>query len=320
MDSIKRGGVDEPVAVETRLGWVLSGPMKCKVDSVRGTNVNLIIEDRGNGLDRNFSWLWDLETMGIKEEDEFQVEFLDNISFTGERYEVSLPWKVEHPPLASNYLNSVSRLKLLQKRLIKEPDILKEYDQVIISQVSKGIVEVVPELEVAGDNVHYLPHQAVVRRNVQTTKVRVVYDASSKAGKGGVCLNNCLHVGPSLNPLLFDVLVRFRLNHVALIGDIEKAFLNVEISRKDRYSLRFLWFEDPSKLDSHMIVYRFCRVVFGLNASPFLLNATLRHHFFKYKAIDEPFVRKMLESFYVDDLVSGEQTRHIRYMRRQRID
>ena len=310
MDSIKRGGVDEPVAVETKLGWVLSGPMKCKEDSVRelDTNVNLIMEDRGDGLDRNFSWLWDLETMGIKEEDEVQVEFLDNISFTGERYEVSLPWKVEHPPLATNYLNSVSRLKLLQKRLIKEPDILKEYDQVIKDQVSKGIVEVVPELEVAGDKVHYLPHQAVVRHNVQTTKVRVVYDASSKAGKGSVCLNNCLHVGPSLNPLLFDVLIRFRLNHVALIGDIEKAFLNVEISRKDRDSLRFLWFEDPSKLDSHMIVYRFCRVVFGLNASPFLLNATLRHHFFKYNAIDEPFVRKMLESFYVDDLVSGEST------------
>ena len=54
-------------------------------------------------------------------------------------------------------------------------------------------------------------------------------------------------------------------------------------------------------------MYRFCRVVFGLNASPFLLNATLRHHISKYKDVDPEFVRRMIESFYVDDLVTGEK-------------
>ena len=53
-------------------------------------------------------------------------------------------------------------------------------------------------------------------------------------------------------------------------------------------------------------MYRFCRVVFGLNASPFLLNATLWHHISKYNSIDPEFVRKLLDSFYVDDLVAGE--------------
>jgi hypothetical protein len=45
-----------------------------------------------------------------------------------------------------------------------------------------------------------------------------------------------------------------------------------------------------------------------LNASPFLLNATLRHHVSKYLETDPEFVKKVLESFYVDDLVSGEST------------
>ena len=61
------------------------------------------------------------------------------------------------------------------------------------------------------------------------------------------------------------------------------------------------------KPDSKIVVYRFCRVVFGLNASPFLLNATLRHHISKYKDVDPDFLRKMIESFYVDDLVTGEK-------------
>jgi hypothetical protein len=34
----------------------------------------------------------------------------------------------------------------------------------------------------------------------------------------------------------------------------------------------------------------------------------LRHHISKYKSDDPEFVRKLLDSFYVDDLVSGEDT------------
>ena len=134
-----------------------------------------------------------------------------------------------------------------------------------------------------------------------------MYDASAKVRKGGTSLNDCLHVGPSLNPLLFDILLRFREKRVALIGDIEKAFLNIDVDKRDRDCLRFLWCEDVHKPDSKIVVYRFCRVVFGLNASPFLLNATLRHHISKYKDVDPEFVRKMIESVYVDDLVTGEK-------------
>ena len=56
-----------------------------------------------------------------------------------------------------------------------------------------------------------------------TTKLRVVYDASVK-GKGP-SLNNCLHSGPLLSPLIFDIMVRFRMNKVAVTADVEKAFL-----------------------------------------------------------------------------------------------
>ena len=52
------------------------------------------------------------------------------------------------------------------------------------------------------------------------------------------------------------------------------------------------------------MVDRFC-VVFGLNASPFLLNATLRHHISKLMAVDPEFVKKLIDSFYVDDFVGG---------------
>jgi len=133
-----------------------------------------------------------------------------------------------------------------------------------------GLIEKVAELEKA-PRIHYLPHQAVVCQESATSKVRVVYDASSKESKSVACLNDCLHVGPPLTPLLYNILLRFRENRVVLVGDIEKAFLNVEVDPEDRDCLHFLWVEKPPDL-SNIVVYRFCRVVFGLNASPFLIE------------------------------------------------
>ena len=78
------------------------------------------------------------------------------------------------------------------------------------------------------------------------------------------------------------------------------------MDKADRVFLRFLWLENASHPESKIAVYRFCRLAFGLNASPFLLNATLRYHISRFKDEDPEFVRTMIESLYEDDLVTGE--------------
>ena len=64
----------------------------------------------------------------------------------------------------------------------------------------------------------------MIHRDVETSKLRIDYDASSKEKKNGTFLDDCLHTGPSLNPLLFKILERFRENKIALVVDIDKAF------------------------------------------------------------------------------------------------
>ena len=118
-------------------------------------------------------------------------------------------------------------------------------------------------------------------------------------------LNKCLHAGPPLAQNIFDIMLRFRSYRVALVGDIEKAFLMVHIAEEDRDVLRFLWVKDTDKAEPD-VVLRFSRVVFGLSSSPFLLNATTKHHIGKYEQCDPSFTQKFLESIYVDDLTSGD--------------
>ena len=96
------------------------------------------------------------------------------------------------------------------------------------------------EESLTGDCTHYLPPHAVIKRNKDATKVRIVYDASAKTAKGP-SLNDCLHVGPKFNQKIFCILLRFRAYRDPIIADIEKAFLMVAVDEKDRDVLCFLW-------------------------------------------------------------------------------
>ena len=121
------------------------------------------------------------------------------------------------------------------------------------------------------------------------------------------CLNDGLYTGPKFSQNMLDILLRFRLNKVALISDIVKAFLMISVADCDRYVLRFLWVKDVDSSESEIIVMLFTRVVFGVSASPFLLNATLDHHMTKFESVDLQFVNKFRCSVYVDDLASGAE-------------
>ena len=68
-------------------------------------------------------------------------------------------------------------------------------------------------------------------------------------------------------------------------GDIEKAFLNVSVTKEDRDVLSFLWFDDVKKRYPEVIV-----TICPSNRS---------------EEEDPEFVETFLRSIYVDDLSSG---------------
>ena len=81
---------------------------------------------------------------------------------------------------------------------------------------------------------------------------RIVYNASAKAGD--CSLNDCLK-GPCLTPLIFESLLRFRMCNVAIVADIEGAYLQISIAPEDRNYLRFLWYQDIN--DNELVISKF---------------------------------------------------------------
>ena len=77
-----------------------------------------------------------------------------------------------------------------------------------------------------------------------------------------------------------------------LTGDLEKAFLSISTTPEQRDLLQFIWVDDITKDNPNLVVFWFLRLIFGLNASLFILNGTIRHHLLKYvQKIQNLFVK-----------------------------
>ena len=312
-----RRGEGGPIALESCLGWILSGPVyDCPASASTEVNLTdthvltLASNERGEErlLEQQVANFWNLESIGIsKDELSLYETFQDEIEFINGRYQVGLPWKQDHPVLPDNYALCKRRLQSTLAKLKANPPLMNDYRQIMKDQEERGIIErVEPHQEALVGKVTYLPHHPVVRKDKETTKVRIVYDASAK-NQHGISLNSCLYTGPCLLKTVAEIIARFRLFPVAVTADIEKAFLMISVHPRDRDALRFLWYEDDdieSPAPKH-VVYRFARVVFGVSSSPFLLNITLRKHIERYAEIYPDVSSKLIHGLYADDVNSG---------------
>ena len=145
-------------------------------------------------------------------------------------------------------------------------------------QVQKGILEPIPQ-QPTGEVIHYIPHHPVIREEAESTKIRIVYDCSAKSKPDEPSLNDCLETGAALQPLLFDILMRNRMEKLCVMGDIEKAFHQIRMREEDRDAQRVLWYNNVE--EKKIFEYRFTRVIFGAGPSPYILGATLHKHLSK---------------------------------------
>ncbi len=306
-DEIVRG--PGPTAAKSRIGYLLSGPTTGPtpvITSLNATVLKVIVsnEHESKALER----FWNLESIGILpneitiQEDKFVQEYQDSsIRLENGRYCAKLPWKPNHDPLPTNEAVARGRTRSTVRRLAKNPEMLKTYDELINEQLQRGFIERVANPETTNGYCHYIPHHAVLKDS-PTTPIRIVYDCSCRPNANQPSLNSCLSIGPDILNDMTAILVRFRCYRYALTADIEKAFLNISLDEEDRDATRFFWLSDPTNPESSFDVFRFKSILFGASCSPFILNATIKKHLDNH---NDPITQRMKAYIYVDNLASG---------------
>ena len=248
--------VDSIMSVETVFGHALMGtyPDKGPLKPRQGT-IHIVTDEAvptptaDEILNATLSRFWELEEPPqavpafTPEELRVQKEYALKHVFlpSAGKYQVELPRKVTPLPLGESRGTALRRYHSNERALLRKGH-WQQFQQVIQEYLDLDHARPVTaaELLLPNSEVFYLPMHGVHKSTSTTTKLRVVFDASSKA-TNGISLNDTLAVGPMLNPPLDQILLRFRTHRVALSGDISKMYREILLSPPDQQYHRFLW-------------------------------------------------------------------------------
>jgi hypothetical protein len=311
-EEVRKGRNGQPYATRTILGWVVNGPLGREhhpnhIASAIKTDVELSQQFEGY-CNREFNdSSYDGRT-SMSQEDKRAVEIMEtSVVLKQGHYELALPWKHYPPCLQNNKQVAEHRLKLLQRRLAKNPELLRMYSDFINDLLRKGFARKVPNesLNQAKVPVWYLPHHPVFHPQ-KPGKVRVVFDCSAKYK--GSSLNDQLLQGPDLTNTLVGVLTRFRQEPVAFMSDVEAMFLQVRVRDEDCDTLRFLWWPGGD-VTGQPQEYQMTVHLFGAASSPSCANFALRKTAVdNSEEFDQETVDTVKQNFYVDDCLKSVAT------------
>ncbi|CAH2109066.1 unnamed protein product [Euphydryas editha] len=244
-NGVKKSPHGNLLAQNTLFGWILSG--KIEQESVKENILNLHVQVREDELLKKF---WEIENepnsieKRLTEEEKLCEKLYEETTLRRKdgRFVVRLPFKTIDPQCqyGQSYDIAINKLLSLEKRLSKNPTLSNEYHRVLEEYTTLNHMK-----QVSSDDIHnpkcvYLPHHAVVREDKQTTKVRVVFNASNK-GVNNVSSNDDLMIGPKLQQDLRHLLLRWRKHPIAIIADIVKMYRQVYVHEDDTDFQRILW-------------------------------------------------------------------------------
>lgn len=299
-----------PMLIETRFGWTLGGDFP--VQSPASTFISCFTQFPNSGLaelDAKIDKFREIENFGISRklltpEEKMCEELFEKTTRQDEtgRVFVNLPFNEEINKLGTNLSNSLRQFYFQENRRVKDPQYNELYCNYINEMIlSNYLSEVKPD-----NSGHFLPHHGVKRMISTTTKIRPVCNGSSKS-ETGKSLNDCLLCGPTVQPEIFDILIRFRERKVAIKCDIEKMYLQVFVEPTQRKWQKILWRNSPAEPLRH---YELNSVVFGLTSSPYLATRTL-NYIADVNATKFPETSVAIKtSIYVDDVaISCDDTK-----------
>ncbi|XP_039310735.1 uncharacterized protein LOC120358921 [Solenopsis invicta] len=297
-----------PTLHKTRFGWILAGQLDASPNSSRkAQSFHALITN--TQLHNQLTRFWQVEDVSeisnkySEEESLCEQHFLQNVSRNRQgRFIVKLPFKERaFDRLGDSRDIALKRFRNLEKRFLRDPKLKSQYSQFINEYLALGHMKLIDEQCYDGAESFYLPHHCVFKHTAGSSKIRVVFDASSK-GSTGVSLNDTLMVGPTVQQDLFSILLRFRF---VLAADIIKMYRQIMVhSSQTRYQ-RILWRDNPT---SEIKTYELITVTYGTSSASYLATRCLKW-LAEHYANDFPIGSMCVgRDFYVDDVLTGADT------------
>ncbi|KAI7802084.1 hypothetical protein IRJ41_024663 [Triplophysa rosa] len=280
-----------PYAIRTALGWVINGSLHASSLEAEDCSavVNRIYVCRLEEM-LSIQYNHDFNEQAAEEQElsREDIRFLEiaesSATFEDNHYTLKLPFKKENVYLPNNFSVAKQRMLGLKRRFQRDEQFYQEYVTFVNDMINKGYAEQVPIQQ--------------MKRNL-----RVVFDCG--AVFKGTSLNQVLLQGPNLTNTLLGVLLRFRQELVAVMGDIQAMFHQVRVAEEDQDFLHFLWWQNGD-FTKEMSVFRMTVHLFGAVFSPscaaFALRKTADDHQSEFR---EEVVKTLKENVYVDDCLKS---------------
>ena len=252
------------------------------------------------GVDRMFN----IDSLGIdaslddvSDYDKSMIDqFEKGIEMCNNQIFVDLVWKDNIIKVPSNHHVALKVLDRVMNSLQASGQ-QEKYLEVFKQQEAEQIIE---RIVVDPKDFHkyiWIPHRPVFKTDEQSsTKIRPVFNCSLKT-KNCPSLNEASYGGINIMADMLELLMLFRTNQYTLLGDLRKAFLMIKL-KSIRDKNRFCFFV---KEGNELVCYRYTTIIFGFNASPFILNYVLKH--FASSFPDDECTRMLNSCFFVDNLV-----------------
>ena len=293
---------------ESPLGWVIFG--------VKSHNshpaVKQVLHVRfAPSVD--ISEFWKTESMGVSvspctceaakmsPQERIEMKMIEDSScLKDNKWTMKYPWRRDPNDLPNNYAQVVKKMESTERRLLSNPEHAESYNDQIKEmedmKFSRKLTK--KEIEEWKGPIHYISHHAIIRPEKRSTPIRIVFNSS--ATYNGHTLNDYWYKGPDLLNSLFGVILRFRENPVAIVGDISKMYHMVSIPLIDQHVHRFVW--RNCETDREPDIYAKTVLTFGDRPAPAMPTTAMRKTA-SLKENDKPrAVEAITKNAYVDDI------------------
>ncbi|XP_041761150.1 uncharacterized protein LOC121587900 [Anopheles merus] len=174
----KMGRPEEPMAIKTKLGWLIFG-----IDKICLSETNhLMIHKSEDLMTEMMRQYFSTEEFGVKPVKTVKSQALERaetiiektLKKTDGRYEVGLLWRDDNVILPNSYSNALRRLATQEKQLAKDPGLKNWLCKTFEEYQQKGYIRKLTkeELKRHSQKIFYIPHFVVVNKNKPIPKPR----------------------------------------------------------------------------------------------------------------------------------------------------